>query len=526
MFLCRVLGLVLAALLLVAPAAAPSAKTLRWASQDDATTMDPHAFNHGMTMTVIGHIYEGLVRRGRDMRVEPALATGWSQPVPTIWRFTLRSGVKFHDGTPFGADDVVFSIKRAMSPTSDMKIFAASITDVRAPAPDTVEIETASPNAALIQSLPEIKIMSKAWAEKHDALTPADMRQAKENYATRRANGTGPFRLVSREPDVKTVMAANEGWWDKAGHNVTEATLVRIASDPTRVAALLSGEVDFAYPVPLQDIDRVNRQAGLKVLQGPEIRTMFLAMDVARDELLHSTAKGKNPFRDRRVRLAFYQAIDMDTIAARIMRKSAVSTGNMIAPGVNGVDPTLQPRAYPFDLTAAKKLMTDAGYAAGFEVTLDCPNDRYVNDEQVCQAVAAMLSHLNVRVYVNAMPAAKFFPKVGSRDTSFCFFGYTPVNLDAYNTLNVMIATPDGKAGQWNVGNYSNPAVDAAIGAVLSEMNPERRTALVTQALSIHREDIGHIPLYQQGLAWGMKKNVEAALQIDNRVNLTYVTIK
>jgi peptide/nickel transport system substrate-binding protein len=208
------------------------------------------------------------------------------------------------------------------------------------------------------------------------------------------------------------------------------------------------------------------------------------------------------------------------------MRKSAVPTGNMIAPGVNGVDPKLQPRAYPFDLAAAKKLMAEAGYANGFEITLDCPNDRYVNDEQVCQAVAAMLSHLNVRVHVNAMPAAKFFPKAGSRDTSFCFFGYTPVNLDAYNTLNVILSTPDGKAGQWNVGGYSNPAVDEAIKAVLSEMDPGRRTALVTQALSIHREDIGHIPLYQQGLAWGMKKNVDAALQIDNRVNLTYVTIK
>jgi len=516
----------IAALLGLTLAAGPvDAKTLTWASQDDAATMDPHAFNHGMTLTVLQHIYEGLVRRNVDMKIEPALALSWTQPEPTVWRFVLRPNVKFHDGQKFTAEDVAFSFRRAMSPTSDMKVFAASITAVRVVDPMTVDIVTAFPNAALIQSLPEIRIMSQAWSEQHGAGLPADLKQSKENYATRHANGTGPFRLKSRDVDVKTVLAADPAWWDKPRHNLTEATLVRIAAPATRIAALLSGEVDFAYPVPVQDIDRVEKTPALKLVQGPEIRTMFLSMDVARDELLYSSVKGRNPFKDRRVRQAMYQAIDMDAINARIMRGTAVPTGNMIAPGVNSVDPSLQPRAFPYDVAAAKALMADAGYAGGFGVTLDCTNDRYVNDERVCQALAGMLARIDIKVTLDAMPSSRFFPKVGSKDTSLNFFGYTPVNMDAYNTLSVMIHSQRADQGQWNVGGYANAEVDATIRSVLSEMDPGRRTTLVTKALTLHRQDIGHIPLYQQGIVWGMKKAVNAPLQIDNRVNLSFFTV-
>lgn len=521
----KVLAAFALTVLLTSGPAYSAGKSFKWASQDDATTMDPHAFNHGMTMTVAAHIYEGLIRRNKDMQIEPSLAVSWTQAAPTQWRFKLRGGVKFHDGATFSAEDVVFSIQRAMQPTSDMKIFAASITEVVASASDEVTINTAFPNSALLQSLPELKIMSRAWAERHGAQTPADMRKAAENYATRNANGTGPFRLDVRDPDIRTVLKANTAWWDKPQHNIETATLVRIANDATRVAALLSGEVDFAYPIPLQDIARVNQQAGLKVLQGPEIRTMFIALDVSRDELVYSDVKGKNPLKDRRVRQALYQAIDIDAITKRILRGSGTPTGNLMAPGINGVSPDLQKRPYDFDIAAAKKLLTDAGYPNGFGITLDCPNDRYVNDEQVCQAAASMLARVDVKVSVNAMPAAKFFPKVGARDTSMAFFGYSPVNLDAYNTLNVIVATPDGKGGQWNVGNYSSPAADEAIRNVLSEMDPAKRTAWVSKAIEANQKDVGHIPLYQQGLSWGMKKSIDVPLQIDNRVNLGFMMI-
>lgn len=503
---------------------ASEAATLKWASQDDAATMDPHAFNHGMTLTVLQHVYEGLVRRNADMQIEPGLAVSWTNPSPTVWRFKLRDGVKFHDGSPLSVDDVVFSIKRALGPGSDMKVFAASITDVRATEePGTVEITTGAPNMALLQSLPEVRIMSKSWAEQHGSLTPADFRKGAENFATRNANGTGPFKLTSREPEVKTVLSANPNWWDKPKHNITEATLVKIASDATRVAALLSGEVDFAYPIPIQDIDRINGTGKTKVLQGHEIRAMFLALDVARDELLYSNVKGKNPFKDRRVRQAFYQAIDVDTINKRLMRGTAVPMGEVIAPGVNSFNVALNKRPYKYDPEAAKQLMNEAGFPEGFQVTLDCPNDRYINSERVCQAVAGMLARIDVQVSINSMPSSKFFVKIGSLDTSFNFFGYMPSDMDAYNPLNVVVQTRDGAGnGQWNVGGYSNPEVDAAIRAAQGEMDPKKREDFVSKALTLHSQDIGHIPLYQPGLTWGVRNSVTTILQIDNRVNLTY----
>ena len=300
----------------------------------------------------------------------------------------------------------------------------------------------------------------------------------------------------------------------------------RIASDATRVAALLSGELDFAYPIPLQDVPRVNASGAYRVRQGAEIRVMFLSLDQASPELKYSSVKGQNPLKDRRVRLAMYQAIDIDTLRARVMRNSVLPTGILIAGGVNSVDLSLVPRPYPYDPAAAKRLLAEAGYPNGFDITLDCPNDRYVNDDQVCIAISAMLAKVDIKVNLNLMPAAQFFTKTGAGDTSFNFFGYTPSNLDAYNSMAVLMHTRDGKTGQWNVGRYSNPEVDRLIGEVLKEMNPDRRTKLVTEALTLHRNDVGHIPLYQQGLAWGMRNTVDAALQIDNRVNLNFINVQ
>jgi len=511
------------ATVLAAPAQGMSFK---WASQDDAATMDPHAFNHGMTLTVLNHVYEGLVRRDRAMAVEPALAVSWTQPSPTIWRFKLRDGVRFHDGTPFTADDVVFSIRRAMTPQSDMKVFAASIVDVRAVDPGTVEITTDAPNAALLQSLPELRILSKGWAEKNGATAPADMRQKQENFATRRANGTGPFRLGAREPNVRTVLTINPDWWDRPKTNVTEATLVVIASDATRLAALLSGELDFAYPVPLQDIARVEANPAFKVEQAPEIRVLFLSLDQASPELKYSNVKGRNPFQDRRVRLAMAQAIDIETLRSRVLRGSVLPTGILVARGVNSVDPSLVARNYPYDVAAARRLLAEAGYPDGFQVTLDCPNDRYVNGDQVCIALATMHAKVGIKVQVNAIASSLFFPKAGAGDSSFNFFGYTPSNFDAYNSMAVLMHTRDAKSGQWNVGRYSNPKVDELIDASLRELDPARRTALVSEAIRTHRDDVGHLPLYQQGIAWGMRKNVDAVMQTDNRVNLNYVNVR
>ncbi|MBM3505868.1 MAG: ABC transporter substrate-binding protein, partial [Alphaproteobacteria bacterium] len=228
-------------------------------------------------------------------------------------------------------------------------------------------------------------MMSRGWAEDNGATVPVRQGTQAENFATRQANGTGPFRVVARNPDVRSTFAVHERWWDRRLHNVDRVTMTPIAADATRMAALLAGQVDMAFPVPPQDVARIGAGPATGVVVGPEIRTIFLGLDQFRDELLYTDVKGKNPFKDRRVRLAFYQAIDIDAIRTRVMRDQSIPSAMMIGPGVAGFDPSIA--RYPFDPEAARRLLAEAGYANGFRVTLDCPNDRYVNDEQICQAL-------------------------------------------------------------------------------------------------------------------------------------------
>jgi peptide/nickel transport system substrate-binding protein len=373
-----------AAALLVAIQPA-GAKTFRWAFQGDVSMMDPYGLFETMTVGFHSNIFEGLVRTGGDLTIGPALATEWSNPAPDLWRFALRRGVTFHDGAPFTADDVVFSFERVGKQGSDFTTAVATITAVRKIDDYTVEISTDGPDPILDRKLDIVFIMSRSWAEAHDATEPVDLRKGVENHAARHANGTGPFMLLSRSPDVKTVLMPFPGWWDRADHDVTEAVFTPIGSDATRVAALLAGDLDLAYPVPLQDIPRIERAAGLGVLKGPELRTIFLGMDQWRDELLYSSVTGANPFKDLRVRRAFYQAIDIEAIRRKIMRRAATPTALMIGAGINGFDPELNERL-AHDPDAARALLAEAGYGAGFELGMDCPNDRYVNDESICQA--------------------------------------------------------------------------------------------------------------------------------------------
>src|SRR6185312_15463715 len=297
----------------------------------------------------------------------PLLATKWTQKSPTVWRFDLRHGVKFHDGTPFTAEDVLFSFKRAAGDGSDMRNLVSSFKEARKLDDYTVEVETLSPNPILPDVLSTLSIMSKKWCEENKAEKPVDRRKGIENTASFKANGTGPFRLKERQPSVRTVLVRNFNHWDKVESNLDEVVFTPIGNDATRVAALLSGETDVMEPVPLQDVERI-RAGGFTVQQGPELRTIFLGMDQKRDELQFSSVKGKNPFKDVRVRRAFYQAIDIETIKTKVMRGAASPTALMIGPGVKGFQPDMNKRL-PYDPEASKKLLAEAGYPSGFEVT-------------------------------------------------------------------------------------------------------------------------------------------------------------
>jgi peptide/nickel transport system substrate-binding protein len=365
--------------------------TLRVANQGDATSMDPHSLNESLQLSITGNVYEPLVGRDRKLGLEPALATKWAQTSPTVWRFDLRKGVKFHDGTALTADDVVFSFGRAAGDGSDMKGYTSSIKQVRKVDDATVEIETTAPFPILPDVISLVYVMSKKWCEDNKAEKPVDKRKGIENTASFRANGTGPYRLRERQPTTRSTFVRNAAYWGKVDGNVDEVIFTPIGNDATRVAAMLSGEIDVMEPVPLQDVERLKSNTNLTVMQGPELRTIFLGMDQKRDELLSSSVKGKNPFKDKRVRQAFYQAIDTETIKARVMRNAATPTGLMIAPGIKGFVPEMNKRL-PHDAEAAKKLLAEAGYPNGFEVGMNCPNDRYVNDGEICQAVAANLA--------------------------------------------------------------------------------------------------------------------------------------
>jgi len=518
----KIRTLVVTGALALGLAATPAAaKTFRYAFQGDLNALDPYTLNESFTLGATGNVMEGLTKRDKDLKIIPGLAERWEIVDPLKWRFYLRKGVKFHNGEDFTADDVVFSTDRMRSPDSQIKTRAPA--DMKAVKVDdyTVDFVLASPNPILHAEWDTWYIFSKKWAEANGATQAQSAKATALNPFALKANGTGPFILVSHEPGVKTVFKPNPNWWGKVEHNLDEVVFQTIKSDATRVAALLSGDIDMMDPVPVQDIERVKASPNATVLIGPEIRTIFLNMDSFRDELLYSNVKGKNPFKDARVRKAVYQAIDMEAIHNKVMRGMSVNSAILISP-------LLFARAgefkrHPYDVAAAKKLMSEAGYPSGFEVDLDCPNDRYVNDEGICQAVAQMLSRIDIKVKLNAMPKAKYFQKAGQTDkydSSFNLLGWTPGSLDSWNVIENIIGCRDagGKGGPFNYGGYCNPKIPELNKKILVETDTAKRDEMIAEAFKINHDEAGVIPLHQQSLAWGVSKKVKIAQRADNQI--------
>lgn len=500
------------------------AKTLRMADSTDIAAMDPHSMTESNTIGFLHHVYEPLVRYNDSLEVEPALAASWEVVEPTRWRFHLRKGVKFHNGNPLTADDVVASIMRAIDPASPVKSNLPAVTVAEKVDEMTVDLVLKGTDPILLNYLTNIYILDKEWMAEHDALAPADVRKGKENYAVANSNGTGPFILESRQPDAKTVLVVNPNWWDTPKHNLTRIEFSPIGSDATRVAALLSGELDFVTPAPLQDIDRINRSAGVSVITGPELRTIMLGFNFG-EKLHNSNIKDRNPLADVRVRRAMNQALNMDLIAKKVMRGMSRNAGILVAPPVPGYDADLDVRV-PFDLDKAKALLAEAGYPDGFEVGLDCPNDRYVNDEEICQAVTSMWARLGVKVSLTAQTKSKHFEKVlaGGADIHMVGWATLPM-LDSYSVLSALLHTPGGRMGGWNPGGYSNAKLDELTDAVATELDPAKRTAMMTEALAIAKDDVAMIALHQQPLVWAVRDGVNMKVTPDNKARLWYVTI-
>ncbi len=507
---------------IVAFAMPASAQTLRYANQGELKSLDPYTLNETTTHAHVGQVYEGLIARDKDLKIIPALAESWETPEPTRWRFHLRKGVKFQNGDPFTADDVVFSAQRVRAKGSNLQTRIAADAKVVKVDDYTVDFILTSPNPILHYQWDTWWIMDKKWCEDNNSVAPTPAAATSPSFASLHANGTGAFTVESHQPGVKTVFKPNPNWWQKPQHNLKEIVFTPIGSDATRVAALLSGEVDIIEPVPIQDISRVDSSPNAQVLKAPELRTIFLGMDQTRDELLYSNVKGKNPFKDVRVREAFFKAIDIELIKTRVMRGLSTPSALMIAPQLFALSKDFtRPK---FDPDGAKKLLTEAGYPDGFEVTLDCPNDRYVNDAAICQAIVGMLARIGVKVNLLAQPKAQYFAKVlkpGGYQTSFYLLGWTPGTSDSHNVLyDIMGCRDDPKSsrGEANLGGYCNKKLDAITDKVLVEPDTTKRDLLIKEAFEIAAKDYAYIPLHQQALAWGVSKKLKVVQRADNAV--------
>jgi len=487
-----------------------AANTIKWSMKGDSLTLDPHAQNEGPTTMVSRQVYEALVTRGLDMSIGPQLATKWKAVNPTTWYFFLREDVKFHDGTPMTSEDVEFSIIRAQQPTSDFKEYISSISSVKAIDKYTIQIKTKEPNPILLNQLSNIFVMSKAWATKNFSIAPQNWNASQETYASTNTMGTGPFKITLREPNTKTVFKKSRVWWGDVEHNLDSIELLPIANAATRVAALLSGEIDIVTDAPVQDLGRIGGSASHKVESTPQMRTIFLGMDQAADQL-RSGNTGDNPFKKKEVRQALYQAIDIEAIKKKVMRGDSEPAGIITFPGVTGYTKALDKRL-PYDPDAAKQLLADAGYPDGFDVELRCPNDRYVNDEAICTAVVGMFGKIGVNVSLNAQTKSKHFKELKEDKGDFYMLGWGVPTLDSHYVFHYLYDT----GASWNKVNFSNARVDELIKVMEGEVDLTKRNAAIAEAWKIVKDDISYLPLHHQVISWASKKNINVPIRPNN----------
>jgi peptide/nickel transport system substrate-binding protein len=506
------------------------ARSVKWARSGDALTLDPHAQNEGPTHALGHHIYEPLIIRDHTGKALPALAESWGLTAdPLVWEFKLRKGVTFHDGAAFTAEDVMYSYDRARQPTSDMKSLLSSVDTMTKVDDHTLRIKTKGPNPIFPANLGDLFIMSKAWTEKNNAGKVQDFKAKEENFAVRNANGTGPYILVTREPDVKTVLKRNDSYWGKGQIplEITEITYLPIKADATRVAALLSGEVDFVQDVPVQDIQKLAADPKLKVAVGPENRSIFLGMNVGDTELKTSDVKGRNPFADKKVRQAMNMIINRATIQRVTMRGQSLPTGIIAPPGVNGYTKEIDviPAA---DAAKAKALMTEAGYPDGFSVSFNCPNDRYINDEAICQAAVGQLATIGIKANLVSQSKSIHFPLIQKNppETDFFLLGWGVPTFDSHYVFTFLYHTRTDKEGGWNATRYSNPEIDKLTVSLTQETDLTKRNQTIAQIWKVLQDETIYIPIHIQTLAYAMKPDLEIPVDISNQPKLKFAKVK
>lgn len=519
----RIASLCAVSAVIVAPA---FAEEFQWAGQTDPQTMDPHAVSSAPVLGFLNNVYDGLVRMSKDMTVEPSLAESW-EPIGEGegWRFNLRQGVTFHDGAAFDADDVLFSYERASDESSDVRSWFSPVTEVKVVDDFTIEFYTSAPNPLFAASIANWMMMDRGWAEANNAARPD---KESGNFATLNVNGTGAFMLEDRQPGLSTTVVPNPNYWDEVEHNITRATFTPIQNPATAVAALLSGDVDFVEPVPIQDAARLEADPNVNIIRGIETRTIMLGFAHEADTLKYGTSAGApNPFQDVRVREAVAKAINVDAILQTIWRGSAEAASQLVTPALSGYSEVHAERP-AFDPEGARALLAEAGYADGFGFGLKCPNDRYPNDEAVCQAITAMLAQVGIQVELDAMPVSNYWPELREDNFDMYLLGWSPGgSLDHEHPLRFLASTPneEKRLGSWNFGGYSNARLDEALPEILAEIDPQKRQALIDEVVGIYQSEHAYVPLYTQPLVWGTRSNIELTQRPDNFFILRWVTV-
>lgn len=505
-----------------------SAATLHWAPPSDALSLDPHAQNEVLSNSLNAHIYERLVTRDATLALAPGLASDWRQIDALTWRFQLRSGVRFHDGSPLTGEDVVFSVQRAQHPASAVAQYARGLGRPVHLGLGLVEFRLEKPNPVLLDHVDAVPIMSLAWSRQHGVMVPLSHKLHQESHAKHHAMGTGPYVLVSRQPDTQTVLNLNPGYWGRIPGNVSTLVVRPISNALTRTAALVKAEIDLVTAPPVNDLERLAGTPGIKVRRALENRVVFLGFDQHREELLYSNIQGRNPLKNVKVRRAIAHALDMDAVQRVVMRNMATPTGCMLPSALTCAEiPELDADRPAFDLPLARQLLREAGYPQGFELTLDCPNDRNVNDETLCVAMAGMLSKAGIALKVQAMPRAQFFPKLDRLETSFFLMAWGGAELDAQPTLEPLMHSYDEASGRGDVnfGRFADRQLDALIEASSTEVDPVLRKRQMKEALLRHQSEAYNVVLYRQTLAWAMREGVEASPAANNHVRAWLISV-
>ena len=488
---------------------------IRIALSSEPNSMDPHFHALAPNNTIAAHMFEALTRFDSDSRLGPALAESWRLVNDTTWEFKLRRGVKFHDGSDFTAEDVAWSLDRTATIKNSpgpFTLYTRQIVGKEIVDPLTIRLKTATPYPLMLNDLSAVFIVSKN----------ATQGVASEDFTQGRGVvGTGPFRFGSFRRGDRVELVRNDAYWgDKPAWN--RVTLRFVTSDPSRLAALLAGDVDAIDNVPSADYAKVRTNPNVQVFSTVSHRVIYFTLDQGREVSPFVTDKSgkplaRNPFRDVRVRQAFSKAINRQAIADRVMEGLGVPTSNLVPSPMFGFNPAL--KVDPYDPDGARKLLAEAGYRDGFGLTIHGPNNRYVNDEQILQAVAQMLARIGIQIRVEAMPLSVYFARANKKEFTMALVGWGPQTGEVSSPLRSILATinPDTGMGTVNYGLYSNPKLDTLLEEGLRTVDNAKREKLLQEAVAVAVTDVGLIPVHFQVATWATRKGITYVPRIDER---------